>query len=136
MLGRAAGRCARLAAPYAPSGELSPASLLDALDRVLARELDRSILKERAARTEDALRDVSDPAAASATLAAVAAARTLEDPTAAASAAALAADAAVHDAGECAMLAALRFTQEETARVVRETIDVAAVARAVREGRS
>lgn len=119
---RAACACAALALDYVPDGEARPSSALDAAQRWLDGS-DHPELRARAASdVEAAVDDAPDPAVSSAALAALAALRSIDAPDEAPTAAAAAVQAAVLDAGDCAMMSAMRYVQHECAERVREHI--------------
>lgn len=123
---RAARACAELAKEYVPDRERRPHEGLAAIDRWLAGGERPGA--EVAAGLERAVDEAPDPAAAAAAMAALAALRAIEAPEEAATAAACAVQAAVLDAGECAMLSAMGYAQRTCAERVREHVPFAAIA--------
>jgi hypothetical protein len=121
---RAACASARLAQEYVPD-----AASLGHMDRGLAaaeawsqRGGPTAPLDVLALELEAMAEHATDAAAASALRSASAAIRTASEPEVAASAASLAVEAAVLAAGECAMMSALGFMQQQTAQAVRTHI--------------
>jgi len=117
----AACKCARLALAYLPLREMRPDAALRAAETWSAGGEDLNVQLLQAS-VVNAAQQAVHPAiemAANATLSALDA---VDDPYTAATAAACAAQAAVLDAGDCAMMEALNFTQRRCAELVRETI--------------
>ncbi|MFW5925877.1 MAG: hypothetical protein ACOCV4_06900 [Myxococcota bacterium] len=130
---RAACDCARLALEHAPDGEPAVLEAIETAESWAARPATDPTASgapcEAAAEAAEAAAALaSDPAAQAAMVAAAAAARSTADPGVAATAAASAAQAAVFDAGECAMMAALGYAQQQCVARVRAALPYASVA--------
>ena len=116
-------RCARLTLLYVPEDEHRPEHALATAEAWCRREAEAIECWEQKAQIASLGREAADdPAMQAATSATLAALDAIEEPDAAAVAAACAIQAAVLDAGDCAMMAALRFTQERSAQLVREAV--------------
>ena len=116
-------RCARLALLYVPEEERRPEQALATAEAWCQRRAETLECWEQKAQVASLGREAADdPAMQAATSATIAALDAIEEPDAAAAAAACAIQAAVLDAGDCAMMAALRFTQQRCAQLVRESI--------------
>lgn len=121
----AACECARVALTYVGDGDAAAERAIAAAERWAREGATDDLAAAARAACEEASRaaDVApDPAWRAATIAAVAAASAIDDPDAAAGAAAAAAEAAVYDAGDCAMMPALAYTQSQCAKRVRALI--------------
>ena len=116
----AAAACARLALAQVPDDELAPLDAIDTAER-WARGEEADVARARA-RIEHLVDAAPDPAVAAAATAALAALSAIDSPGDAATAAAAVVQAAVLDAGDCAMLSAMGYAQSECARVVREHV--------------
>ncbi len=125
---RAARACAELALEYVPDDEARPRDALAAIERWLGGEDDAQARARLAEAVERAIDEAPDPAVAAATTAAFAALRAIDAPDDAAGAAAACVQAAVMDAGECAMMSALGYAQHTCAERVREHVPFEAVA--------
>lgn len=124
----AAARCARLGLEHLPEGERLPTRAIELAEAFARGEADDAEERVEVVRALDAaIGDAQDPVIAAASTAALAALLAIESPSDAPLAAAAVAQAAVLDAGECAMLSALGFAQRTCADRVREAIDLAAI---------
>jgi hypothetical protein len=124
---RAACACAELGLDYVPDDESGPRRAIELARRWAAGEDDAGTRAELAAELEATVDAAPDPAVAAAGLAALAALRSIEAPDEAATVAASVAQAAVLDAGECAMMSALGYAQRTCADRVREHVSLAAL---------
>ncbi len=127
---RAAAAAARTAFDFLPDDETRAQEALrvaDAFSEGSANEVE--VARARAS-LEALSAEAPDPAVQAAAQAALAALAAIEDPAVAPMAATQAAQAAVFDAGECAMMAALRFAQEKAAGAVRAHVSPEWAARA------
>lgn len=114
--------CARFALEYVPEHEARPAAAIAAAERWLAGEGDPAERARLAIEAEEAVDRAPDPAVASAAMAALAALRSVQAPEEAAHSAASAVQAALLDAGDCAVMAAMRHAQVACADLVREHV--------------
>lgn len=130
VLVRAACACARLALDQLPDDLEAPRRALEAAEGWARGQGDAGACQLAADRAEESAGSAGDPAAQAAAMACVAAARSVADPQAAPTAAAAAAQAAVFDAGDCAMMSALRYAQAECAERVRRALPYARMAAA------
>lgn len=133
---RATAAVAALALPHVPLGEGRPAAAVEAARLRAEGALAPGELSRAADAADAAAEQAPDAAAAVAATAAAHAARTLENLELAAACAANVAEAAVLDAGECAMMAALSFAHGQCAEAVRlaipfETLEGAAQGQAI-----
>jgi hypothetical protein len=128
VLAQAACGCARIALPHVPDAEPRPALALQAAEAACRGELDARTQAEHEQHVSDALDAATTAASGAACVAVQSALRARLDRDAAVNAASFAAQASVLDAGDCAMLEALRFTQRQTAEAVRAAISPAQVA--------
>lgn len=118
----AATRCARCSLVSVTEDEERPGAALDVAEAWARGQADSARVAEQRALLAAALAAADDPGSGAAVIAASAALEAIEQPEAAVNAAAFAVQAAVLDAGDCALLEALRFAQYETAECVRATI--------------
>lgn len=118
----AASRCARLAFASLPEDEARPEAALEVCEAWTRGEAAAAACVAQRDVLNAALAEAVDPGSSAAVIAATAALEAIEQPDMAVNAAAFAVQAAVLDAGDCAMLEALRFAQHESAEAVRETI--------------
>jgi hypothetical protein len=118
----AATRCARCSLLSLTEDEARPEAALDVAEAWARGQADPARIAEQRELLAAALAAADDPGSGAAVIAASAALEAIEQPEAAVNAAAFAVQAAVLEAGECAMLEALRFAQYETAECVRATI--------------
>jgi hypothetical protein len=125
---RAACACAELAAEYVPDDEPRPHAALDAAQRWLEGRDDPEARERASADVERAIDEAPDPAVAAAAAAAFAALRAIDSPEDAAMAAASVVQAAVCDAGHCAMTSAMSYAQSTCADRVREHVPFSAIA--------
>ena len=124
---RAACACAELGFEYLPDDETLPLRAIALARAWAAGEDDATARAELAIALEATVDSAPDPAVAAAGLAALAALRSIEAPDEAATVAASVAQAAVLDAGECAMMSALGYAQRTCAERVREHVSLAAL---------
>lgn len=124
---RAAGAVARLSLDHLPEDDTRPDHALDAVEAWCRGELAADACMERKQAIEASLEQAPDPASSAATIAVMCAIDSIEDAEAAANAAAFAIQAAVLDAGDCAMMEAMRFAQRRSAELVREAITPEAI---------
>lgn len=124
---RAASACARLALDQVPDGEARPAEAIARAEAYARGEDDADARAEATEAVEAAIDGAPDAATAAAAMAALAALRTIESAADAPLAAASAVQAAVLDAGDCAMMSALGFAQHACAERVREAIPFASL---------
>ncbi|MBW2462096.1 MAG: hypothetical protein JRH11_10655 [Deltaproteobacteria bacterium] len=119
----AASAAARTAFELLPDEELRPAAALVALEATVRAgnetATDAVELQAHRAAVEAMAANAPTPTVNVIAEAVLAAFASLEEPAAAASAAALAAQASVFDAGDCAMMAALGYAQDLSAKAVR-----------------
>jgi len=120
LLVRAAVAVARTATDFLPDGETRPGIAMDAAERWSRGEADEATIAAARGEVEALAANAPDPAVNAAAEAVLAALGAVDDPEAAPGAATQAAQAAVFDAGDCAMMPALRFAQEQAANAVRE----------------
>ncbi|MGD8858737.1 MAG: hypothetical protein PVI30_01925 [Myxococcales bacterium] len=120
---QAACRCARLSLVHLPEDDPRPAAALQAAEAWSAGQADPDALERQREALAGALDAAVDPAGGAAMVSLMSALDAVDDPEAAVNAAAFASQAAVLDAGDCAMMEALRFTQRRGAQLVREAID-------------
>jgi hypothetical protein len=116
-----------------PDDERRPAALLEAVDAWCAAPQDGTLRERVVAATAplEALASATgDGVVATAAQASLAAAQAVDDPEDAATAAVAAVQAAVLDAGDCAMVQVVRFVQSRCADHVRAEIDATTIARA------
>ncbi|MBX3274728.1 MAG: hypothetical protein KF729_30960 [Sandaracinaceae bacterium] len=116
---RAACACARFALPYLPDAEERPRVALDALERYVEGGEPPADHAALDAALEAAVDGAPDPAVAAAAMAALAALRSVAHPEDAPLAASSAVQAALLDAGDCALVAAMRHAQASCADLVR-----------------
>lgn len=128
----AACAAARTAFELLPDGEGRPAAAVAAIETCAAGEAADSLEAHRKA-LEAMAAGAPDPTVNAVAEAVLAALASLEEPAAAAGAAALAAQAAVFDVGDCAMMPALRYAQEQSASAVRGHLGAAWAATAFGE---
>lgn len=124
---RAARACAELALDYVPDDEARPRDALGAIDRWLDGSDDAGARSHTCASVERAIDEAPDPAVAAAAMAAFAALRAIDAPDEAPSAAAASVQAAVLDAGDCAMMSAMGYAQQTCAERVREHVPFASI---------
>jgi hypothetical protein len=122
---RAACACAELAVDYLPEDEPRPNAALDAAQRWL--DGNRESRDAALADVERAIGEAPDAAVAAAAMAAFAALRSIDAPEEAATAAAAVVQAAVADAGHCAMMAAMSYAQRTCADRVRQHVPFSAI---------
>lgn len=127
---RAACSCARFGLDYLPDHEPRPAAAIAAAERWAEGHDDAGERERAAAAGEAAIEEASDPAVVAAASAALAALRSVERPEDAASVARSVVSAAVLDAGDCAMMSAMRYAQATCADRVREHVAFTSSARA------
>ncbi|MCC6873463.1 MAG: hypothetical protein IT378_04065 [Sandaracinaceae bacterium] len=113
----AAAACARIALAQVPDDEPAPLHAIEIAERWSRGEAVDPAEPMRA--LEGAIERSPDPAVSAAASAALAALHAIEAPGDAATAAAAVAQAAVYDAGECAMMSALAYAHHECAERVR-----------------
>ncbi|MDD9939145.1 MAG: hypothetical protein OXT09_36490 [Myxococcales bacterium] len=118
----AACRCARLSLAHLPEDEGRPEDGLEAAEAWSTGEGDAEACGEHKDAISQALDEAADPATGAAIIASMSALDAIDDPDAAANAASFAIQAAVLDAGDCAMMEAMRFAQRRSAQLVREAI--------------
>ncbi len=122
---RAAQACAALGLDYVPDEEARPRAALDAIDRWLEGADDADARARACTAIEAAMEEAPDPAVNAAAMAVFAALRSIDSPDEAATAAAAVVQAAVLDAGDCAMMSALRYVQHACAERVRQHVTFA-----------
>jgi hypothetical protein len=129
----AAAAAAATALDFMPDGETRAGEALRVANAWARGEADEAAVAAALGSIEELASSARDAAVEAAAEAVRAALLTTDDPGAAASAASHAGQAAVFDAGDCAMLAALRFAQEQAANAVRTHLDAPWAARAFDE---
>ncbi len=120
----AACACAREALVYLPEGEERPKAAVEVAERWARDEADEAECAGAAETVERCAAEAPDPSVTAAAGAALAAVRAVASPEDASMAASAAAEAAMHDAGDCAMLHALRYVQATCADHVRRYVSV------------
>ena len=123
----AACRCARLGTAYLPDGDELVVVALTALQKQVAESQSDGDMGGRLAALRESAQGATDPAVAAVFNAAVACFEALDQPQRAVAAALLISEAAILDAGDCAMMSALRFTQQRCAELVRDAVPLDAV---------
>lgn len=119
----AACACARFAFEYLPEAEARPLAAVAAAEAWLEGRDDEAARSRLAVEVEALVDGAPDPAVAAAAMAALAALRSIQTPEDAPHAAASAVQAALLDAGDCAMMAAMRHAQAVCADLVRQHLD-------------
>jgi hypothetical protein len=119
-LALAAAAAARTALDFMPDGDTRAQRALEVLEAFGRGETEADAALAARDQVEALSEQAPDPAVQAAAQAVLAALASVDDPTVAPGAASQAAQAAVFDAGDCAMMAALRFAQEKAATAVRE----------------
>lgn len=117
-----ASACARLALVYSAEGEARVEAAITAAERWAAGEESEESCAAAVEGAESAAREAPHPSCAASAGAAAAAARAVVEPEAAIGAAALAVEAAVMDAGDCAMMQAVGFMHSRCSRAVRAAL--------------
>lgn len=125
----AACKCARLGLLYLDSEQAALAECLEAVESGVATDAGTNAWRRAHENAVQGAAQAADPAMASAAQAVVAALESVQMPESAAHAAACVIQAAVLDAGDCGMMAALRFTQGRCAQLVREAVPTEAITR-------
>jgi hypothetical protein len=116
----AASAAAHTALDFMPDGDARGRRALEVLESFARGNADAEAVGAARGSVEALSEAAPDPAVEAAAQAVLAALASIDDPTVAPGAASLAAQAAVFDAGDCAMMAALRFAQEKAATAVRD----------------
>ncbi len=115
--------CARFAFEYLPESEHRPRAAVEAAEAWVEGDDDAAARARLAVEIEALVDDAPDPAVGAAAMAALAALRSVQTPEDAPHAAASAVQAALLDAGDCAMMAAMRHAQAVCADLVRRHLD-------------
>lgn len=122
-------KCLPVLSPYLPPGD---ATIERAIATAHAYVVGDAFELEQARTSVSALLErCADPSTHASVLAVSALLDAIEQPESAASVVVAAVQAAVMDAGDCAMISAARFTEHECARLVREAIDVSMITTAL-----
>ena len=121
--------CLPILSPYLPPEDATIETALSTVRAYVAGD----VFDLEASRTsiETLLQRCVDPSTHAGVLAVDALLAAIEQPESAASVVVAAVQAAVMDAGDCAMISAARFTEHECARLVREAIDLPTVMRSL-----
>jgi hypothetical protein len=123
----AAASCARLALAHVSADEARPLAAVTAAEAYGRSGGDAAACAAAKLELAAALDAAADAGGGAAIVACMAALDAIDDADAAVNAAAFAAQAAVLDAGDCAMMEALRFTQRRSAQLVRDSLPSDAV---------